>query len=135
MEKLRRERINSSIEILKSLLAQEFLKQQPDTRLEKADILEMTVDFLRKTEQQQHHKNSSCSSSPDEGYSRCVQDIINYLSQCPIDTQTQRRLLNHFLSMEPSIKEKSFVPQLDSPDVQINNKEESSAFSSLWRPW
>ncbi|GLD58161.1 enhancer of split mbeta protein-like protein, partial [Lates japonicus] len=46
VEKLRRERINSSIEQLKSFLGPEFLKQQPDSKLEKADILEMTVCFL-----------------------------------------------------------------------------------------
>lgn len=38
VEKLRRERINSSIEQLKSLLGP-GLKQQPDSKLEKADIL------------------------------------------------------------------------------------------------
>jgi hypothetical protein len=42
VEKLRRERINSSIEQLKSLLGPEFLKQEPDSKMEKADILEMT---------------------------------------------------------------------------------------------
>uniref|UniRef100_A0A7N6BP58 BHLH domain-containing protein n=1 Tax=Anabas testudineus TaxID=64144 RepID=A0A7N6BP58_ANATE len=48
VEKLRRERINSSIEQLKSLLGPEFLKQQPESKLEKADILEMTVSFTCK---------------------------------------------------------------------------------------
>ncbi|KAL7843249.1 hypothetical protein AOLI_G00247610 [Acnodon oligacanthus] len=47
MEKMRRDRINSSIEQLKTLLAPEFLNQQPDSKLEKADILEMTFSFLR----------------------------------------------------------------------------------------
>ncbi|XP_016137965.1 transcription factor HES-5-like [Sinocyclocheilus grahami] len=47
VEKMRRDRINSSIEQLKCLLAPEFLKQQPDTKLEKADILEMTLNFFR----------------------------------------------------------------------------------------
>ncbi|KAK3536246.1 hypothetical protein QTP86_000149 [Hemibagrus guttatus] len=47
VEKMRRDRINSSIGQLKSLLAPEFLNQQPDSKLEKADILEMTVSFLR----------------------------------------------------------------------------------------
>ncbi|KAF5899190.1 transcription factor HES-5-like [Clarias magur] len=42
VEKMRRDRINSSIEQLKSLLAPEFLNQQPDSKLEKADILETT---------------------------------------------------------------------------------------------
>ncbi|XP_076605179.1 transcription factor HES-4-like [Chaetodon auriga] len=58
VEKLRRERINSSIEQLKSLLSPEFLKQQPDSKLEKADILEMTVCVLRRLQQQnQQHKS------------------------------------------------------------------------------
>lgn len=47
VEKLRRERINSSIEQLKSLLGP-GLKQQPDSKLEKADILERTVCILRR---------------------------------------------------------------------------------------
>ncbi|XP_077583007.1 enhancer of split m3 protein-like [Stigmatopora nigra] len=48
VEKLRRERINLCIEQLKSLLAPEFLQQQPDSKMEKADVLEMTVCFLRR---------------------------------------------------------------------------------------
>uniref|UniRef100_A0A8C1UH48 BHLH domain-containing protein n=2 Tax=Cyprinus carpio TaxID=7962 RepID=A0A8C1UH48_CYPCA len=46
VEKMHRDHINSSIEQLKCLLAPEFLKQQPDSKLEKADILEMTLNFL-----------------------------------------------------------------------------------------
>ncbi|XP_077460220.1 transcription factor HES-5-like [Stigmatopora argus] len=48
VEKLRRERINFCIEQLKSLLAPEFLRRQPDSKMEKADVLEMTVCFLRR---------------------------------------------------------------------------------------
>uniref|UniRef100_A0A3Q3WJ97 BHLH domain-containing protein n=1 Tax=Mola mola TaxID=94237 RepID=A0A3Q3WJ97_MOLML len=68
VEKLRRERINSSIEQLKSLLGPEFLKQQPDSKLEKADILEMTVCVLRRLQQQRRpmeHFNKLQSSSDD----------------------------------------------------------------------
>uniref|UniRef100_A0A3Q0S4C6 Transcription factor HES-5 n=1 Tax=Amphilophus citrinellus TaxID=61819 RepID=A0A3Q0S4C6_AMPCI len=54
VEKLRRERINSCIEQLKSLLSPEFLSQQPDSKLEKADILEMTVCFLTQLQQQRN---------------------------------------------------------------------------------
>ncbi|KAF5904709.1 transcription factor HES-5-like [Clarias magur] len=68
VEKMRRERINSSIEKLKSLLGGEFLKQQPDSRQEKADILEMTVYFLRQ-QHEESHKKSSCSTATDDGYS------------------------------------------------------------------
>ncbi|XP_055040438.1 transcription factor HES-7.1-B-like [Misgurnus anguillicaudatus] len=52
VEKMRRDRINKSIEQLKDLLDPEFIKQQSDdTKLEKADILEMTVRFLRHQQQ------------------------------------------------------------------------------------
>uniref|UniRef100_A0A3P8U1Q8 Transcription factor HES-5 n=1 Tax=Amphiprion percula TaxID=161767 RepID=A0A3P8U1Q8_AMPPE len=58
VEKLRRERINSSIEQLKSLLNPEFLKQQPDSKMEKADILEMTVCFLTHVQQQNQQQRT-----------------------------------------------------------------------------
>uniref|UniRef100_A0A673VTK1 BHLH domain-containing protein n=1 Tax=Salmo trutta TaxID=8032 RepID=A0A673VTK1_SALTR len=43
VEKLRRDRINNSIEQIKSLLGPEILNQQSDSKLEKANILEMTA--------------------------------------------------------------------------------------------
>ena len=134
MEKMRRERINGSIEKLKSLLGQEFLKQQPDSRQEKADILEMTVHFL--TQQQQQSDNSSvCSTSASEGYSRCVQEAVSFLSHCKVQTSSQRRLLSHFLTVQPSMKNSTNVLQLSSPACTISSKEETPASSALWRPW
>ncbi|XP_069599097.1 transcription factor HES-1-like [Ranitomeya imitator] len=52
IEKMRRDRINSSIEQLRVLLEKEFQSHQLPSKPEKADILEMTVTFLR---QQLHH--------------------------------------------------------------------------------
>ncbi|XP_014888689.1 transcription factor HES-5-like isoform X1 [Poecilia latipinna] len=75
VEKLRRERINSSIEQLKSLLGPEFLKQQPESKLEKADILEMTVCFLTKLLQQnqQQRRQLNCLKST----MACLDDSLN----------------------------------------------------------
>ncbi|XP_037388376.1 transcription factor HES-5-like [Pygocentrus nattereri] len=56
VEKMHRDRINSSIEQLKTLLTPEFLNQQPNSKLEKADILEMTVSFLRQQQQKQSQR-------------------------------------------------------------------------------
>uniref|UniRef100_A0A673N1Y6 BHLH domain-containing protein n=1 Tax=Sinocyclocheilus rhinocerous TaxID=307959 RepID=A0A673N1Y6_9TELE len=78
---MRRDRINSSIEQLKCLLAPEFLKQQPDTKLEKADILEMTLNFLQRQFTcclLQHHNCSSHAVS--QGFSRCV---VRLCTSCP----------------------------------------------------
>ncbi|OBS72517.1 hypothetical protein A6R68_12914 [Neotoma lepida] len=54
VEKMRRDRINSSIEQLKLLLEQEFARHQPNSKLEKADILEMAVSYLK------HSKGEPC---------------------------------------------------------------------------
>ncbi|KAK0147452.1 Transcription factor HES-5 [Merluccius polli] len=47
VEKMRRDRINTCIEQLKSLLEKELHRQEPNAKLEKADVLEMTVSYLR----------------------------------------------------------------------------------------
>ncbi|KAL6482878.1 hypothetical protein MHYP_G00077500 [Metynnis hypsauchen] len=139
VEKMRRERINSSIEKLKSLLGREFLKQQPDSRQEKADILEMTVHFLMQQQKQQQQEqqsyNSVCSTSASEGYSRCVQEAVIFLSQCGVQTPSQRRLLSHFLTMQPSMEKSTSVLQISSPVCHISSKEETPAPKVLWRPW
>uniref|UniRef100_A0A8C6WHC5 BHLH domain-containing protein n=1 Tax=Neogobius melanostomus TaxID=47308 RepID=A0A8C6WHC5_9GOBI len=59
VEKLRSERINSSIEQLKSLLC-----------LEKADILEMTVSFLTRLQQQKkiHFASQNHVKSPQQSH-------------------------------------------------------------------
>ncbi|KAM9361211.1 transcription factor HES-5-like [Symphorus nematophorus] len=129
VEKLRRERINSSIEQLKSLLGPEFLKQQPDSKLEKADILEMTVCFLRRLRKQQQQLPAVDSAAVDQGYSRCVQEVEHFLSREQVKTQSQRRLLNHF-----NKREADFSPL--SSTVQTNiSKDKSAVNSAVWRPW
>ncbi|XP_043940829.1 transcription factor HES-5-like [Protopterus annectens] len=46
-EKLRRDRINSSIKKLRQILGKMFPKQHPSSKLEKADILELAVSFIK----------------------------------------------------------------------------------------
>ncbi|KAI5623025.1 hairy-related 4.2-like [Silurus asotus] len=136
VEKMRRDRINSSIEQLKSLLAPEFLNQQPDSKLEKADILEMTVSFMRR--QQLQTSFSSSSTSVNHGFSRCVHEVVHFLSKEEVKTQIQRKLLNHFQNLQPSSAEnrtESVLAQLSSTEQQIISKEKSSVKCSLWRPW
>ncbi|KAJ8372056.1 hypothetical protein AAFF_G00295190 [Aldrovandia affinis] len=136
VEKMRRDRINSSIEQLKSLLGPELLKQSTDSKQEKADILEMTVCFLRR--QHQPVNSTSCSTAVSEGYSRCAQEIVNFLSCCEVKTQSQRRLLSHFQNLQPSSdqsRSQSVRPHLSSPARLTSSKEETPASSALWRPW
>uniref|UniRef100_F7B981 Transcription factor HES-5 n=1 Tax=Xenopus tropicalis TaxID=8364 RepID=F7B981_XENTR len=82
VEKMRRDRINNSIEQLKALLEKEFHKQEPNVKLEKADILEMAVSYL------QQQKNSVRGQSPNlakleqdykQGFSSCLREAVQFL--------------------------------------------------------
>ncbi|XP_041671266.1 transcription factor HES-2-like [Cheilinus undulatus] len=105
VEKLRRERINSSIEQLKSLLAPEFLQQQPDSKLEKADILEMTVCVLRRLQQQDQH------------HTRLISHFNKLQSSC-----------------DNNLTESDSSPLSSTVHTSIT-KEKSPVNSALWRPW
>ncbi|XP_056130715.1 transcription factor HES-5-like [Lampris incognitus] len=143
VEKLRRDRINTSIEQLKSLLGPEFLRQQPDSKQEKADILEMAVAYLRSWQQykqQQRQKTGAfVPMSASDGYSRCVQEAIGFLSHCNIKTQSHGRLLSHFQSLQASGKTGQSPYTLSppgSPAHQVSTtKGGSPANSLIWRPW
>eukprot|EP00063_Salmo_salar_P014285 XP_013989120.1 PREDICTED: transcription factor HES-5-like [Salmo salar] len=138
VEKLRRDRINSSLEKLKSLLGPEILNQQPDSKLEKADILEMTVCFLKRQQQYQPLSSSSCSAPDNQGYSRCVQEIVHFLSKDEVKTHSQRRLLIHFQSLQQSSdknRRESDLLQLSTPAQHSMSKEKGPVNRALWRPW
>ncbi|XP_069388234.1 protein hairy-like [Paralichthys olivaceus] len=105
VEKLRRERINNSIEQLKSLLGPEFLKQQPDSKLEKADILEMTVDFLTQLQQQNQQQ-------------RRLMKHFNKLKS----------------SSDEKLREADFSPLSSTVHTSIT-KDQSPVNSAPWRPW
>lgn len=137
VEKLRRERINSSIEQLKSLLGPEFLQQQPDSKMEKADILEMTVCLLRRLQQQHHVVDSAAAAAAaDQGYTRGAQEVVKFLSKEEVKTQSQRRLMNHFNKLQSSsdMKDNDFC-LLRSTDQTSITKDKSPVISAPWRPW
>ncbi|XP_054473724.1 transcription factor HES-5-like [Anoplopoma fimbria] len=105
VEKLRRDRINSSIEHLKSLLGPKFLKQEPDSKLEKADILEMTVCVLTRL-QQQHQQQRR---------------LLNHFNKLQS-------------SSDKNLREADFSPLSSTVQTSIT-KEKSPVNSALWRPW
>uniref|UniRef100_A0A3B1JFG4 Transcription factor HES-5 n=2 Tax=Astyanax mexicanus TaxID=7994 RepID=A0A3B1JFG4_ASTMX len=77
IEKMRRDRINSCIDQLKKLLEKELHSQDPSTKLEKADILEMTVSFLK---QQQRLPAVQAQKDYNEGYSHCWRESLHFLN-------------------------------------------------------
>lgn len=125
VEKLRRERINNSITQLKSLLGQ-GLKQQTDSKMEKADILEMTVCILRQLKKQDW---------PLDFVDHChhIQEREGFHFKEDVQACTQRRLTGNS-SSETLLTEKDLSP-LSSTVQSSSIKEKRPANSALWRPW
>nr|XP_046253773.1 hairy-related 3 [Scatophagus argus] len=80
MEKKRRARINKSLDQLKSLLESYYSTSIRKRKLEKADILELTVNHLRNLQ-----KIHSCTAAASEfsdyqsGFRRCLANVNQYL--------------------------------------------------------
>lgn len=143
VEKLRRDRINTSIEQLKALLGPEFLRQQPDSKQEKADILEMAVSYLRGWQHQQQLQKAGVAPGPAaarDGYSRCLQEAVSFLSHCQLQTQAHRRLLGHFHGLQASSGTGPAPSTLSPPGSPLHQLSPSKganppAGGALWRPW
>ncbi|XP_052797977.1 uncharacterized protein LOC128230035 [Mya arenaria] len=88
VEHQRRERMNASIDRLKLLIA-DTIKQQvpPMTRVDKADILELTVFHLTRLQHQQRAVRvateakdaASCIASYQTGFRDCAREAVTYI--------------------------------------------------------
>ncbi|XP_063072296.1 transcription factor HES-4-A-like [Engraulis encrasicolus] len=129
VEKLRRDRINNCIEELKDLLGPQLLNQPTESKLEKADILEMTVCLLKQLQQK-------TLPSSDVGFP--TQDIANFLSKDGVQTHSHGAVLNHLQTLKMSSKEamdESVLSQTRVFDLDTLGKENIPTTSSPWRPW
>ncbi|XP_006278093.1 transcription factor HES-5 [Alligator mississippiensis] len=133
VEKLRRDRINSSIEQLKVLLEKEFQRHQPNSKLEKADILEMTVSYLKYS--QTFPSSQHLQQDYSEGYSWCLKEALQFLSLHSANLETQTKLLRHFQRSQVAAKDSNssaascFSHQAPAKQAVLKPS------SSLWRPW
>ncbi|XP_019637894.1 PREDICTED: transcription factor HES-1-like [Branchiostoma belcheri] len=104
MEKRRRARINDSLNQLKTLILDALKKDSSrHSKLEKADILEMTVKHLRNLQRQQIAdavvRDPVALSKYRAGYSECMTEVSRFLTTSDgVDSQVQQRLLGHLAS-------------------------------------
>ncbi|XP_063072497.1 transcription factor HES-5-like [Engraulis encrasicolus] len=138
VEKLRRDRINNSIEELKALLGPQLQNQQPESKLEKADILEMTVCLLRKKLQQKTLPFSNVVAA-GQRFSMCPQKIPVFPSKEELQGRFSGAMLNHFQILKTSSDEDTVVasvlPQQNVLNQHNVNQEKIPANSAPWRPW
>ncbi|NWS54367.1 HES5 factor, partial [Chunga burmeisteri] len=134
VEKLCRDRINSSIERLKLLLEKEFQRHQPNSELKKADNLGMTVSYLKYS---QAFTASAKSLQQDycEGYAWCPKEALQFLSLHSANTETWMKLICHFQRSQ-AVPQVSGLSSAPASTHQPPAKQAALKPScSLWRPW
>ncbi|GLD75432.1 hairy-related 12 [Lates japonicus] len=105
-------------------------------QLEKADILEMTVSFLR-----QQLQPGLCQSDYNQGYSHCWRDSLHFLSAgssteasvTPLQGLQQQEQQLHQVQRVSSSS--TVCPTLRSTTLQDSSSGSSSSRGPVWRPW
>ncbi|KAK0078492.1 hypothetical protein PV325_002429 [Microctonus aethiopoides] len=133
MEKRRRARINQCLDELKSLIL-EAMKKDPSrhSKLEKADILEMTVKHLQTVQRQQ--LGTAVATDPAvltkfrTGFSECASEVSRYVSHMEtVDGSVKQRLVSHLNTCVNNLQQMApfyshFVPYMPErvfPEVKV----------------
>lgn len=117
MEKRRRARINESLGQLKTLILDALKKDSSrHSKLEKADILEMTVKHLRNLQRAQ--MTAALNNDPTvlgkyrAGFSECMNEVTRFLSTCEgVNTEVRTRLLGHLANCMTQINAINYPSQ------------------------
>ncbi|XP_059178775.1 protein hairy-like [Physella acuta] len=127
MEKRRRARINDSLSQLKSLVIQSSKKDSSQfNKLEKADILELTVKYLRnlQSQQQQQQQMTPAGSDPSlagkyqAGFMECAAEVMRYIGQSQGFTEDiKTRVIGHLSSCVQQATKSSFTKSMPSAPV------------------
>ncbi|PIK61026.1 hypothetical protein BSL78_02019 [Apostichopus japonicus] len=102
MEKKRRARINDSLTELKNLVLQALNRTSPrHSKLEKADILEMTVKYLRSVHGRHVAGKSAATPNPvvssqyRSGFRECMLEVSKFLDNTDASSSVRLQLLDH----------------------------------------
>ncbi|KAK2825347.1 hypothetical protein Q7C36_019274 [Tachysurus vachellii] len=125
IEKMRRDRINNCIDQLKKLLEKELYSQDPNTKLEKADILEMTVSFLK---QQQRLPGALAQRDYNQGYSQCWKESLHFLNIHSNRGQSSQEVQEVYQRSNTELNNR----------LSVHSSKHNSAAQParpVWRPW
>ncbi|XP_065811548.1 transcription factor HES-5-like [Labrus bergylta] len=131
VEKVRRDRINQSIEQLRALLNLEASPpglETPPSRLEKADILEQAVGLLRR------RALARAAPSYSQGFSQCLQETLRHLSlHAPLQPADREEIKGFYVHQRAALQR--HVSGEQSRGSAARKWSSSRGHSSLWRPW
>ncbi|XP_065372107.1 enhancer of split mdelta protein [Calliphora vicina] len=153
LERKRRARMNLYLEELKELIV-DTMEQQGEhvNKLEKADILEMTVSYLRTqkgAEQPQQPTTNDLTKSPlnvekfREGYTQAAYEVSKVFSTVPgLNVDFGTRLMKHLGYQLKDLKQQLFTANNGEQQQQpliIKDKQHDNQMDlkddDVWRPW
>ncbi|XP_036393448.1 hairy-related 8.2 [Megalops cyprinoides] len=128
IERKRRERINNCLDQLKETVVGAFRLDQ--SKLEKADILEMTVKHLQNIQSNKYAADPTLGLEAQQkystGYIQCMHEVHNLLLTCEwMDKTLGSRLLNHLLKSLPRSTEDTAQPAPASTPLPPHHTHES----------
>ncbi|XP_046564251.1 enhancer of split mgamma protein-like [Haliotis rubra] len=99
-EKRRRARINQSLSEIKGIVCAGHQQNDPNfEKMEKAEILETTVDYLRnvrKINTTHQHVKEAVQARFQHGFSKCAEEILSYIQSLPgVSDNVHRQLRKH----------------------------------------
>lgn len=124
MEKRRRARINESLGQLKTLILDALKKDSSrHSKLEKADILEMTVKHLRNLQRVQMSALSADAtvlSKYRAGFNECMNEVTRFLSTSDgVNSEVRSRLLSHLSGCMGQMMSVNYPPQAAPPQAHL----------------
>lgn len=132
LERKRRARINRCLDELKELMVTALQNEGENvSKLEKADILELTVRHLHTLKRQHQLILTPEQNYADKfraGFSQCAQEVSQFLTSPPEceDRSSGNRLLQHLGSC---VRQMECPPQYSTPPAS------PQPIKSMWRPW
>ncbi|XP_017786134.1 PREDICTED: protein deadpan-like [Nicrophorus vespilloides] len=112
MEKRRRAKINNCLNEIKDLILA-AMKKDPErhSKLEKADILEMAVKYLKNVQKQQREvavrSDPAVAQKYKSGFVECAEEVTSYVNQMDgLDPGLKQRLNAHLVNCANGIEQK-----------------------------
>lgn len=142
LERKRRARMNNYLDELKDLIVETMESQgEHVTKLEKADILEMTVSYLKtKKESGQPSNRQSDQVNPEKfraGYTQAAYEVSKVFASVPgLDKKFGTQLMKHLGYQLKDLHTKN-VNDTESPNIEPEEFRgmEENADQQPWRPW
>uniref|UniRef100_A0A8D0ATY8 Hes family bHLH transcription factor 3 n=1 Tax=Salvator merianae TaxID=96440 RepID=A0A8D0ATY8_SALMN len=129
MEKKRRARINLSLEQLKALLEKNYSHQIRKRKLEKADILELSVKYVKSLQHSVQASPVVKSADYQAGFRSCLQGVHQFLLRSEAGSKTSSfQLLQQLSQMLPTGAYRG------SPGFSTTDSDPQATFSEAG-PW